>query len=346
MPKAVVLDLVGEISWREIAPGDVYQPTPQEEIDHGTKVLARQSGEPGEGEIEVEAVLGAVCTHEVSLYLGDLTHPRYPMIPGHEAVHRVTRVGRGVRHLKAGDYASCCWYMGQWSRKLIGPACFAWKLPDHLSDPALWVIEPAASIVNAAGLMEVKTGSRVLLIGAGFMGLLMTQLVGRYPLARFVAMDIKATNVELARRCGALEAFNPDSDAGKARMAELGAASFDTVIECTGSQRGLDMAVHFCALAGDIALFGWHRGTRSIDLKLGHLRGFRLLNVSPAMDTGRVYERHWPTTIALFEQGVFNLEPLITHRYPATDVARAFEDSVRREEGFVKSVLYLEDWRQ
>ena len=73
-------------------PEDDYRPTRQEEIAHGTRVVTRHFGDPGPDEIETEAVCGAVCTHEVSLYKGDLTHPRYPMIPGHEAVHRVTRV--------------------------------------------------------------------------------------------------------------------------------------------------------------------------------------------------------------------------------------------------------------
>ena len=112
MPNAVILERPGEISYREIRESDVYKPTREEEIAHGTRVVTRQLGDPGPDEVETRAILGAVCTHEVSLYLGDLTHPRYPMVPGHEAVHVVTRVGKNVRHLKEGDYAACCWYRG------------------------------------------------------------------------------------------------------------------------------------------------------------------------------------------------------------------------------------------
>ena len=128
--KAVIIEKIGEITYREVKDSDVYMPTDEEDIEHGTEMYSLSvDREPGEGEIAVESVLGAICTHEVSLFKGDLTHPRYPMVPGHEAVHRVLAVGKGVTHLKPGDYCACCWYMGQWSRRLVGPAEFAYKLP-------------------------------------------------------------------------------------------------------------------------------------------------------------------------------------------------------------------------
>ena len=50
--KSVVLEKIGEISYRELLPTDDYKPTQQEEIDHGTKVVTRHYGDPGPGEIE------------------------------------------------------------------------------------------------------------------------------------------------------------------------------------------------------------------------------------------------------------------------------------------------------
>lgn len=334
MAKAVILNKIGDIEYKELRDEYIYKPTTQEEIDHGTKVYALQNGEVGDDEIEVEAVLGSICTHEVSLYKGDLTHPRYPMVPGHEAVHRVVKVGKNVTHLKPGDYAACCWYMGQWSRKLIGPAKYAFKLPDNIDDPANWVIEPAASIVNAACYMDIKPGDRVLLVGAGFMGLLMIQLIHGYPMSEFVVCDIKESSRALAITCGARQAIHPDELEGE----------FDKVIECSGSQSGLDLAVSHCGMAGDIYLFGWHRTSRTIDFKTEHLRGHRLIHTSPHIDYEKEYSRYWPKTIKLFEAGIFDLRPLISHKYAAEDIAQAMVDSVKREEGFVKSVFYLEDW--
>jgi len=263
------------------------------------------------------------------------------MVPGHEAVHRVTRVGKNVKHLKEGDYVSCCWYMGQWSKKVIGPANLAFKLPDNIENPANWIVEPAASIVNAVNYMDIKPGNRVLLIGAGFMGLLMIQLIHGYPLAEFVTADIKPFSLDMAAKCGAYETILTTSDNGKARLEELGTGHFDVVIECSGTQGGLDLAVDMCGMAGHIYLFGWHRKQRTIDFKLGHLRGQHFLHTSPAADHGREYERYWPITIELISRGVFNLSKLVTHVYKAEDIKRCMEDSVSRKDGFIKSAFYL-----
>ncbi|MBQ2714096.1 MAG: alcohol dehydrogenase catalytic domain-containing protein [Clostridia bacterium] len=333
--KAVIIEKIGEITYREVKDSDVYMPTDEEDIEHGTEMYSLSvDREPGEGEIAVESVLGAICTHEVSLFKGDLTHPRYPMVPGHEAVHRVLAVGKGVTHLKPGDYCACCWYMGQWSRRLVGPAEFAYKLPDDIDDPANWVIEPAASIVNAVSYMDLKPARRMLLIGAGFMGLLMVQLLKGYPFSEFVVCDVKESSRVLAKKCGAQVVCTPDEVEGE----------FEYVIECSGTQGGLDLAVKSCKKAGDIYLFGWHRFDRTIDFKTQHLKGNRLIHTSPAIDDGREYSRYWPMTIKLFERKIFDLSLLISHKYKAEDIARAFQDSVKREEGFVKSVIYLEDF--
>ena len=339
MSKAIILEKIEDINYRELNKNDVYQPTREEEILHGTRVVTRQIGDPNEDEVETEALLGAVCTHEVSLYLGDLTHPRYPMIPGHEAVHRVIRVGKNVRHVKEGDLASCCWYMGQWSKKVIGPSDLVYKIPENNGDLAKWIVEPAASIVNAVSHMTIMPGSKVLLIGIGFMGLLMTQLVARYPLAKFVAADIKSTNLAMALRFGAETVLNPQHEDEMEVLRRFGEEYFDIVIECSGSQDGLDLAVKYCRTAGYIYLFGWHRKRRSIDFLLGHLRGHQIIHTSPAVDEGRRYERYWPVTIELINKGIFNLIPLVTHRYKAYEIKKCMEDSVARPDGFIKSVF-------
>ena len=343
MAKSVIIERIGEISWREMRSEDDYQPSRSEEIDHGTRVVTRHFGDPGEGEIETRAVCGAVCTHEVSLFKGDLTHPSYPMIPGHEAVHQVTRVGKGVKHLKEGDYCAACWYMGQWAEKVIGPADVAHKLPDKMDDFAHWIIEPAASIVNAGQYIDIRPGMRVLLIGAGFMGLMMTQMIHGYPMAEFVCADMKPSSLVVAKQCGAWEILQTNTDAGEERQRQLGTGHFDAVIECSGSQGGLDLAVDMCGMAGTIYLFGWHRTPRVLDFKLGHLRGQKLVHTSPAIDTGRVYERYWPMTIDMFQSGVFDMRPLMTHRYEATDIQTCMQDSIVRADGFIKSVFYLSD---
>lgn len=341
MTQGIILEKTGIVHYRPFLPEEEYRPTPEEEARHGCNFVARYFGDPKEDEVEVKAICGAICTHEVSVFRGELSYPNYPRIMGHEAVHVVTRVGKNVKHVKEGDFVSCCWYHGQWASKLIGPARTAYRLPERLDDPANWIIEPAASIVNAVSMMRILPADRVLVLGVGFMGLMMVQLLSGYPLAEFTIADMKEDNLRLAAEYGAYETVNLSTDTGRARMESYGEGHFNVVIECSGSQGGLDEAVRQCGDAGNIYLFGWHRKPRTIDLKTGHLRGQTIMNTSPGADTGRAYERHWATTIELFKRGKIDLQKLITHRYAAAEAQRAMEESCIRGDGFIKSVIYL-----
>jgi L-iditol 2-dehydrogenase len=340
--KAIFFNKLGKAVYKEIHESDIYLPTQYEQQKHGVNVITHPLGDPEEDEIQVEAVVGAVCTHEVSIFNGELTVPRFPWLAGHEAVHRVIKAGKGVKDFKEGDMVSCCWYHGQWSRQISGPAASAYHLPDNLGDPALWIVEPVASIVNAVGYFDIKPGDRVLLIGAGFMGLLMIQLLSHYPLSELVITEVKKYNKDIALKCGAMQVIDVSTPEGSGKLEKLGEKPFNIVVDCSGSQAGLDTAVKLTCDAGTICLFGWHRKPRMIDLSIGHLRGQRILNTSPGIDFGKRYERHWPTTIKLIERGIFNLKPLITHKYDAGEIEKAMKESTVRPEGFIKSVILFE----
>jgi len=339
MVKGVLFNAIGQAEYRDIKDADVYLPTVAEQQQHGANVITRPLGDPHDDEIQVEAIAGGICTHEISIFTGELTVPRFPWLAGHEAVHRVLKTGKDVRNISEGDLVSCCWYHGQWTGLLNGPADSAYLLPDPIEDPACWLVEPVASVVNGVGHFGVRPGDRIMVIGAGFMGLLITQALNHHPLSELVVSEIKEMNRNMASDFGATEIVNSAEPGGMDRLAELEAEPFDIVVECSGSQAGLDDAVRLTREGGTICLFAWHRKRREIDLSTGHLRGQRLLNTSPGIDIGRAYNRHWPIAIRLMERGMLDLSRLVTHRYDAGNVQTAMSDCIARPEGFIKAAL-------
>lgn len=340
--KAVIFKGIHNAVYKEIEPEDINYPSAAEQAIHGVNVVTRPEGAPREGEIQVEAVTGSICTHEASIFTGDLTVPRFPWIAGHEAVHRVTKLGKGLKGFHEGDLVSCCWYHGQWSRIINGSAKSAYRLPGNIADPALWIVEPAASVVNAATYYGIKPGDRVLVLGAGYMGLLHLQLLSHYPLSDLVAVEIKEFNKNLAASCGATEVIDSASQEGIERLKQLEEKPFDITVECSGAQSALDTAMKLTKDGGNICLFAWHRKPRMLDFCSSHVRGHKILCTSPGIDTGLQYDRHWPVTIRLLERGIFDLKPLTTHRYMAKDVQNAMEENIKKTDGFVKSVLLFE----
>ncbi|CAI9120218.1 zinc-dependent alcohol dehydrogenase family protein [Brytella acorum] len=65
--------------------------------------------EPGPGEIRVRIGACGVCRTDLHVVDGDLTHPALPIIPGHEIVGRIDRIGSGVTGLSMGQRVGIPW---------------------------------------------------------------------------------------------------------------------------------------------------------------------------------------------------------------------------------------------
>ncbi|MCB8839896.1 zinc-dependent alcohol dehydrogenase family protein [Aurantimonas sp. VKM B-3413] len=64
---------------------------------------------PGAGEIRVKVEACAVCRTDLHVVDGDLTHPKLPVVPGHEIVGIVDAIGAGVETLPVGTRVGIPW---------------------------------------------------------------------------------------------------------------------------------------------------------------------------------------------------------------------------------------------
>lgn len=65
--------------------------------------------EPGAGQVRVKVSACAVCRTDLHVVDGDLKHPKLPIIPGHEIVGRVDKVGADVTRFAPGDRVGIPW---------------------------------------------------------------------------------------------------------------------------------------------------------------------------------------------------------------------------------------------
>lgn len=63
----------------------------------------------GPGEIRISVKACGVCRTDLHVADGELSHPRLPIVPGHEIVGRVEVVGAGVETLRVGDRVGVPW---------------------------------------------------------------------------------------------------------------------------------------------------------------------------------------------------------------------------------------------
>src|SRR5262245_28928669 len=71
--------------------------------------IERAAPPPGPGQIAVTVLACGVCRTDLHVVDGDLPSPAIPIIPGHEIVGRVTRVGPGVTGFAPGDRVGIPW---------------------------------------------------------------------------------------------------------------------------------------------------------------------------------------------------------------------------------------------
>jgi uncharacterized zinc-type alcohol dehydrogenase-like protein len=77
-----------------------------EAADKDLKPLEIQRREPTDNDIEIEIMFCGVCHSDLHTAKNDWGNSTYPVVPGHEIVGKVTRVGKSVSKLKVGDFAA------------------------------------------------------------------------------------------------------------------------------------------------------------------------------------------------------------------------------------------------
>jgi len=293
--------------------------------------------DPQPWQVQVRCVANGICMGEVNQFTG-VEDPGYPRIVGHEGIGVVTKVGSGIKHLQEGDYVPSLAWTSLENRDAFNVRPFR-KPP---ADPAVVLTEPVACIVSALYSYNITPGDRVLVMGAGFMGLLNVQGLAHSPIDELVVTDVKADNLELARKYGATEVIQTGTADGDARLEELKQRPFDLVVECAGVESTIGIAPLLVRTGGRLSIFAWHHGFRPVDLGTCHIRGLALLNSAPGIGTDHnvdTFER----AQRLIERGVFDLNDLVTHRHSYRDVSEAMAIAARRPREYIKGVLLFDD---
>jgi L-iditol 2-dehydrogenase len=184
---------------------------------------------------------------------------------------------------------------------------FAHPVPDSMSDDSAALLEPLSVAVWACTKADVSTGSRVLVTGAGPVGLLALQTANALGAAEVLVCDLSPERLALARDLGATAVV----DVGEQGLDNTGFEA-DVLLECSGSARATADGVQRVGRAGRVVLVGM--GGDEVTLPLAHVQQHELV----VTGTFR-YANTWPTATAL-AGGDVELDRLVTHRFGLGEV--------------------------
>jgi len=312
---------------------------------------------PGPHEVLVRVASVGVCGSDVHYFehgrIGSFV-VESPLVLGHEAAGEVVAVGSSVtrRHVGervsvepgvpdfscpqclAGRYNLCegmRFYAtpsidGAFAELVITHELFAHPVPDSLSDDAAALLEPLSVGLWACQKGGVGPGSRVLVTGAGPVGLVAVQCALARGAASVTVTDVNPHRLELARDLGATEAV----DVGSMPVSESG-LEVDVLLECSGNQRATADAIRAVAPAGTVVLVGMGGDEMALPVSRIQERELTL--------TGTFrYAHTWPAAIALAASGRVELDRLVTGRYGLDRVEEALT-AARTDPQVVKPVV-------
>lgn len=198
----------------------------------------------GESEVIVRVKACAICGSDVHGYDGKSGRRQPPVIMGHEAAGVISQVGEKVSMYKAGDrvtfdstvYCGKCWYCRRGmvnlceDRKVLGVSCddyrtpgamaeyvavperILYKLPDTVTYAQAAVVEPLSVAVHAVAVSRLRLGDRAVIVGAGTIGLLLTQVVKAAGVTELIVVDLDEDKLKVAERLGATCVVNSSKE--------------------------------------------------------------------------------------------------------------------------------------
>lgn len=313
--------------------------------------------EPGPREVLIEVTAVGICGSDVHYYehgrIGGFV-VRAPLVLGHETAGRIVGVGTDVpddrvgqrvalepgvpcgdcKHCRAGRYNLCPDVVfhatppvdGTLTRYVTLHADFAHPIPDELSDEDGAMIEPLSVGVYACWKADVSVGSRVLVTGAGPVGLLAAQVALASGAAEVVVTDVNPTRLELARQLGATAV-----DVREQPLAEQD-LTVDVHLECSGAPGALADGLRALEPAGISVAIGMNPDDEiSLPIAAIQAKELRL--------TGTFrYANTYPAAIALAASGRIQLAPLVSHRFSLAEAEQALTIA-RRDPSAVKPMV-------
>ncbi len=311
------------------------------------QIEIQQVDDPGCGDddVVVEVTSCGICGTDLHIYNAEYMSD-FPLIPGHEFHGKVAEIGKNVTQYKVGDRVTVDpnLYCGKCSRcrneqsnqclnlEVVGvtrsggfaeyvtvPERACYPIPDSLTDKQAAFIEPLACVVYALRRMRVYPGDKVLIIGAGPMGLLLVQALRHSSASLITVLEKQAHRLELAKGMGANSIVLADK-AQDANLKAIAPEGYDVVIDATGVPAVIQNAFGYLKPRGQFLQFGVAPMGAKIEIE-----PYAIFRYDWQIIGSFALCYTFQPSIDWLANGVIDVNPLVSHSVPMGSFAEHFE---------------------
>jgi 2-desacetyl-2-hydroxyethyl bacteriochlorophyllide A dehydrogenase len=320
------------------------------------EVVEASPRDPGPGEVRVAVKRCGICGSDLHWFLG--RQPAPGVCPGHEISGVVDALGPGVSGwtrgdavavepvvrctrcelCRRGDYHLCSrltlggvTFPGGMATSLVVPSYTLFRLPRAVDAELGALAEPLAVTVHALRLAGVGERSRVLVLGAGTIGLL-SAVAARHLGAEFVAITARHPHQrDAAGRLGCDQVLDPG------KPGEVGRRPHAVIETVGGRATTVSDGVNVVARGGTVVVVGLFDVSPVFDPLVFIVKEARI--VGSMIYNRRGDEADFDTALAILAERGGELRPLVTHVFALGDAQRAFETAADKSSGAVKVML-------
>jgi threonine dehydrogenase-like Zn-dependent dehydrogenase len=309
----------------------------------------------GRGEILVQVKYGCICGSDQHIFKGEF-HPRTktPMIMGHEFGGVVVEVGQGVTGWEVGEkvapdpiiWCGACpackkgHYPACTSLKLIGidsdggftqfislPPSMLYKVPDHIPDEHVALVEVLSIGCHAKNRAEVKQDDTIVIWGSGKVGLCILEAVRTVTQNTVFMVDILDARLAIGPKYyDNVIAINAEKENPVERIkAETGGKGVDIAFEAVGHAHDIEGVVNpvrgciqTVSGGGKVCVLGLGNEPSPVVFK-------ELIWKEATIVSSRVSHGEFAEAIDHLSHGRFKPEALISQVLPASQTQKGFE---------------------
>lgn len=300
-----------------------------------------------EGEALLKVLYGGICGSDLGTYRGTFAYAGYPRIPGHEFSAQIVEIGENDRGLKPGMIVTCNPYFnctkcyscerglvnccesnetmgaqrdGAFSEYITMPIERIYD-GKGLSPKQLALIEPFCISYHGVSRADVKAGDKVLVIGAGTIGVL-AAIAAKAKGGEVYIADVAEAKLKYAYETFGLAGMilndNPDTFMDKVNAITGDNHGFDVCIEAVGLPSTFQNCIDAATFGARVVLIGV--GKQNLDFNFTMLQK-KELNVYGSRNA---LKKDFLELIDLVKSGAVDLDKIVMN--PTS------EDSTKRSE--------------
>ena len=322
---------------------------------HDLRVEEQEVGPPGKGQVLLRMAAGGICGSDLHYYQDGGFGPvrvREPIIAGHEAAGRVVTAGEGVDiapgtlvAVNPSQPCGTCEYclrdmpvhcldmhfigsamrlpheQGMFRDLFTIPARQAYPLPGRVTEAEAACAEPLAvclhAVAQARDLLGDLAGLRVLISGAGPIGLLVLAAARHKGARDIVVTDLTDAALTRARDMGAGQTINVATDPEALAPLQRDKGQIDLIFDCSAAGPALRAAFAAIRPRGTIIQVGV---TGDIAIPLNALVGKEV-----TWRGSQRFHAEFAEAVALIGSRQIDLRPIISHSLPLERAREAFD---------------------